>query len=66
MSTRDTEYLVGLRHKIDGLETALFIAREAERNTKERLSSVSEQLIGAHQEIDRLRNQITLIQATSD
>jgi hypothetical protein len=47
----------------DGLVAALFIAREGESIAKERLNSVSEQLVGAHQEIDRLRQQITELQA---
>ena len=52
-----------LRNEISGLQAALHISREAEKTAKERLSTVSEQLVGAHQEIDRLRDQISGLQA---
>ena len=48
-----------LKVKCQGLEAALQISRESEMHTKERLTSVSEQLSEANAEIHRLNNQIT-------
>ena len=48
-----------LKVRCEGLEAALQISRESERQTKERLSSVSEQLMDANAEIRRLNDQLT-------
>jgi len=48
-----------LKVKYEGLEAALQISRESELQTKERLSSVSEQLMEANAEIRRLNDQLT-------
>lgn len=51
-----------LTEKANGLEAALYIAREGERIAKERLSAVSEKLVAAHQKNDSLRQQIADLQ----
>ena len=48
-----------LKVRCEGLEAALQISRESERQTKERLSSVSDQLLDANAEIRRLNDQLT-------
>ena len=48
-----------LKVKVQGLEAALQISRDSERQTKERLSSVSDQLLDANAEIRRLNDQLT-------
>jgi len=48
-----------LKVRCEGLEAALQISRDSERQTKERLSSVSEQLMDANAEIRRLNDQLT-------
>jgi len=55
-----------LHQKINGLEAALFIARDAERVAKERISAVSEELVAAHQENDIWRRLISLPVATGE
>lgn len=55
-----------LTEKANGLEAALYIAREGERIAKERLSAVSEELVAAHQENDSLRQQIAHLQNEND
>jgi len=48
-----------LKVRCEGLEAALQISRDSERQTKERLSSVSDQLLDANAEIRRLNDQLT-------
>lgn len=48
-----------LKVRCNGLEAALQISRDSERQTKERLTSVSEQLTDAKAEIWRLNDQLT-------
>jgi len=60
------EHLDQRTGRIHELNAALDISRASEMQTKERLSSVSEQLIGANQEISRLRDELTFAQAIPD
>jgi hypothetical protein len=49
--------------KTNALEAALYISRESERFAKDRLSAVSEELVAAHREIDKLEYEIAALEA---
>ena len=51
-----------VRDKTNGLEAALYIAREGERVAKERLNAVSEELVAAHRENEKLASQVADLQ----
>lgn len=56
------ETSTNLRQENEGLQAALYIAREGERIAKERLNAVSLELVAAHQHNMELTRQISDLQ----